>query len=162
MSDDIVRLRNEYEDRKSRFAQSDIYSWFSTANLFSIHQRQRAVLAILKRHAFTDLRNLSIFEMGCGGGAVLTEYLGSAHLLKISLAWICYLTAFAMRIISFKVQGLLMQMDNSCRFHLKPLTWSCNPRQFPPFSIQRFAAIFAPICCVFFEVPTLRRENLAA
>jgi len=74
--DDIARLRNEYEHRKQRFASSDMYSWFNTANLFAIQQRQRAVLSTLKQYAFTELHNLLIFEMGCGDGGVLTEYLG--------------------------------------------------------------------------------------
>ena len=73
--DDITRLRGEYEDRKRRFAGSDVYSWFNPANLFALHQRQRAVLAALKKCGFTDLPSLSILEMGCGGGGVLTEYL---------------------------------------------------------------------------------------
>ena len=74
--DDIARLRDEYEDRKHRLAGSDVYSWFNQANLFAIHQRQRAVLAALKKYDFTDLSNLKILEMGCGSGGVLTEYLG--------------------------------------------------------------------------------------
>ncbi len=75
-SDDIFRLRNEYEDRKRRLAASDVYSWFNLANLFTIHQRQRTILTALKKYGFADLEGLSILEMGCGGGGVLTEYLG--------------------------------------------------------------------------------------
>lgn len=73
---DVTRLRDEYEDRKHRFAGSNLYSWFNQANLFSLHQRQRAILSVLKKNGFTDLSKLSILEMGCGGGGVLTEYLG--------------------------------------------------------------------------------------
>ena len=76
MSDDIVRLRNEYEDRKRRFAASDVYSVFNTANLFSIQARQRVTLNVLKNLCFTNLFDISILEMGCGGGGVLTECLG--------------------------------------------------------------------------------------
>ena len=74
--DDIARLRNEYEDRKHRFAESDVYSLFNRANLFIVQQRQREVLTALKKNGFTDLSNLLILEMGCGGGGVLTEHLG--------------------------------------------------------------------------------------
>jgi ubiquinone/menaquinone biosynthesis C-methylase UbiE len=78
--DDIARLRNEYEDRKRRFAESDVYSLFNPANLFIVQQRQREILEALKRNGNTDLSNLLILEMGCGGGGVLTEYLGfGAH-----------------------------------------------------------------------------------
>ena len=74
--DDITRLRDEYEDRKHRFAQSDLYSLFNRANLFTVQQRQREVLTVLKKKDIADLSNLLILEMGCGGGGVLTEHLG--------------------------------------------------------------------------------------
>lgn len=74
--DDIIRLRNEYEDRKHRIAIKDIYSLFNRANLFMFQQRQREVLLVLKKNGFTDLSKSLILEMGCGGGGVLTEYLG--------------------------------------------------------------------------------------
>ena len=73
---DISRLRDEYEDRKHRFAKSDLYSPFNRANLFILQQRQREVLAALKKSGFTDFSNLMVLEMGCGGGGVLTEHLG--------------------------------------------------------------------------------------
>jgi len=72
--DDLSRLRDEYEDRKSRYSNSDLYSWFNLANLFAIQQRQRAVLSFLKGFGFTDLRKLRILEMGCGGGGVLSDF----------------------------------------------------------------------------------------
>jgi ubiquinone/menaquinone biosynthesis C-methylase UbiE len=76
MTDDIARLRSEYEDRKRRFAASDVYSVFNKATLFSIHQRQRITLSTIIRFGFTSLSNISILEMGCGGGGILTEVLG--------------------------------------------------------------------------------------
>jgi ubiquinone/menaquinone biosynthesis C-methylase UbiE len=74
--DDINRLRNEYEDRKHRFAESDVYSLFNQANHFIVQQRQREVLKILKKNGITNLSNSLILEMGCGDGGVLIEYLG--------------------------------------------------------------------------------------
>jgi ubiquinone/menaquinone biosynthesis C-methylase UbiE len=74
--DDLARLRTEYADRARRFADSDVYSAFNRANLFAIQSRQRAVLDALRQHGLTDLSGLRIFEMGCGGGGVLVEYLG--------------------------------------------------------------------------------------
>ena len=74
--DDILRLRNEYEDRERRFAERDMYSIFNTANLFTIQQRQRVVLNVLKKHGLLELKNLQILEVGCGGGGVMAEYLG--------------------------------------------------------------------------------------
>jgi SAM-dependent methyltransferase len=73
--DDFVRLRNEYEDRKQRFAKSDLYSLFNKAHLFMVQQRQRELLTVLKQNGFADLPNLLILEMGCGGGGVLAEHL---------------------------------------------------------------------------------------
>ncbi|MBI3162046.1 MAG: class I SAM-dependent methyltransferase [Chloroflexi bacterium] len=73
--DDISRLRAEYEDRKKRFANSDVYSSFNVANLFAIQQRQRDILASLKRAGVTGLADKRILEMGCGGGGVLAEFL---------------------------------------------------------------------------------------
>jgi SAM-dependent methyltransferase len=73
--DERSRLRAEYEDRKRRYGGSDIYSWLSPANLFAIHQRQRAVLTALKKKGRVRLAELLIFEMGCGAGGVLAEYL---------------------------------------------------------------------------------------
>ncbi len=80
--DDITRLRNEYENRKRRLAGNDMYSWFNQANLFTLHERQRAVLRALKQNDLTDLHRYQILEMGCGGGGVLTEYLGFGALPK--------------------------------------------------------------------------------
>ena len=74
--DDIARLRAEYENRKRRFSGNDQYSWFNSANLFTVQQRQRAVLNALKLSGISDLSNKAILEMGCGGGGVMVEYLG--------------------------------------------------------------------------------------
>ncbi len=76
MSDDIARLRNEYEDRKRRFAASDMYSIFNKATLYAIHQRQRTTIGTLKKLGHTHLADISILEMGSGDGRILTEYLG--------------------------------------------------------------------------------------
>lgn len=73
--DDLSRLRTEYEDRKKRFADSDVYSSFNAANLFTVQQRQRGILASLKRAGITNLADKHILEMGCGDGGVLAEFL---------------------------------------------------------------------------------------
>ncbi len=75
-SDDIARLLNEYEKRRRRFADRDLYSVFNRANLFMIQQRQREVLTLLKQKGFTTPARYQILEMGCGDGGVLTEFLG--------------------------------------------------------------------------------------
>ena len=72
---EIERLKQEYKNRERRLVDSDVYSLFNQAHLFTIHQRQRALVNGLKKHRLTNLQDISIFEMGCGGAGVLTEYL---------------------------------------------------------------------------------------
>jgi ubiquinone/menaquinone biosynthesis C-methylase UbiE len=73
---DLSRLRVEYQDRERRLAGRDLYSPFNPANLFSVQQRARAVMQVLKGSGYTDLADLTILEVGCGTGGVLTEFLG--------------------------------------------------------------------------------------
>ena len=74
--DDLHRLRVAYADRERRFAGSDIYSHFNQGNLFTIQQRQRVVLKLLRRQGYYPLSGRAILEVGCGRGGVLLEYLG--------------------------------------------------------------------------------------
>ena len=74
---DLDRLRDEYADRGRRLAGDDLYSKFNIANLFILQQRRRALIDLLRSLGFTDLRDTRIFEMGCGSGGVLLEYLDS-------------------------------------------------------------------------------------
>ena len=80
--DDIARLKDEYEDRKHRFVNRDVYSWFNQGNLFALYQRQRALLKALRKIGIADLSDLMICEMGCGGGGVLTEFLNYGAMPK--------------------------------------------------------------------------------
>lgn len=75
MTDDKARLRRNQEGPAPGFASGDKYSALNDAVLFAIHQRQRATLAVLKKFGLTRLSDLSIFEMGCGEGRVLAEFL---------------------------------------------------------------------------------------
>jgi len=72
---DLDRLRREYDNRRLRLAGSDMYSPFNVANLFIIQQRQRAVLKQLRRHGFFPLENRRVLELGCGAGGILLEFL---------------------------------------------------------------------------------------
>lgn len=72
---DLNRLRKEYEDRKRRFAEKDIYSWFNRANLFTIQQRQRNFVSALKKAGMVNLAEMKILDLGCGTGGVLSELL---------------------------------------------------------------------------------------
>ncbi len=65
---DLDRLRAEYADRERRLAGSDLYSPFNPSNLFITQQRQRATVALLRRHGFSPLTGQRILEVGCGAG----------------------------------------------------------------------------------------------
>ncbi|MGA7731697.1 MAG: methyltransferase domain-containing protein [Chloroflexia bacterium] len=73
---DLDRLVAEYERRARQLAGSDLYSPFNLGYLFTIQQRQRAVLDMLRRHGFDSLSGKRILEVGCGKGQVLHELLG--------------------------------------------------------------------------------------
>jgi len=73
---DIVRLRNEYANRAHHIDKLETYSLFTPSQLFSVHQRQQAMLRGLKLQGVTDLSDINILEIGCGSGRVLVEYLG--------------------------------------------------------------------------------------
>lgn len=73
--DDLVRLRQEYAERKIRSSGGNSYSPFNLPYLFIIQQRQRDLLKQLKGHQILNLDGRRILEVGCGGGGVLMEYL---------------------------------------------------------------------------------------
>ena len=68
-------MRAEYAERARQLDKTDRYSLFNLAQLFSIQQRQCAILRMLRKYGFTDSAGLKILEMGCGGGGVLVEFL---------------------------------------------------------------------------------------
>jgi SAM-dependent methyltransferase len=74
--DDLHRLRVAYADMERRWASSDLYSPFNPAYLFSVQQRQRATLRLLRRYGFNSLRHRRLLEIGCDRGGILLEYLG--------------------------------------------------------------------------------------
>lgn len=90
MSDqDLIRLRKEYEDRKKRAKNKDVYSYWNKSSLFTIQQRQRKLVSTLKKYLDTSKQDRSILEIGCGAGGVLNEYmtlgLSSSKLFGIDL-----------------------------------------------------------------------------
>jgi ubiquinone/menaquinone biosynthesis C-methylase UbiE len=74
-SDDLDRLRQEYDARTARLAGSDVYSHFNPAYSFMIQQRERMILKILRQHGFLTLKDHIILEVGCGEGGILFKYL---------------------------------------------------------------------------------------
>lgn len=72
---DLDRLREEYARRKERSADSDLHTLFNPGDLFLIQQRQRELLALLRRVGCYPLVGKRILEIGCGSGGVLREFL---------------------------------------------------------------------------------------
>ena len=73
-SQDIKRLRREYEDRKIKYAESNKYSKLDPAHQFIIQNRNRLLLSLLRKYNMRSLQEQKLVEIGCGSGGVLTEY----------------------------------------------------------------------------------------
>lgn len=72
--DEMQRLRAEYARREKTGLSAGKYSRFNPAQLFLYQSRERALLALLRKHGCTQLSSLSIAEIGCGSGGVLAEF----------------------------------------------------------------------------------------
>jgi SAM-dependent methyltransferase len=118
---DLDRLRVEYADRARRLAGSDIYSLFNRANLFSLQQRQRLTLALLRRYGFFPLEEYDIFELGCGTGGVLQEYL-----------------SYGARSRSLNGTDLLFDRLENARDRLSNLPITCSDGQLLPYASHSF------------------------
>ncbi len=71
---EIERIKRVYEKRAT--GQKDkLYSYFNKANLFIIHQREKALLEIIKKLNFSDLSNKKILDVGCGKGDMLRNFI---------------------------------------------------------------------------------------
>lgn len=70
---DLARLRGEYARRRADSSRR--YSAFNPSHLYALHQRQRALTALLRRYGIVSLAGKRILEVGCGDGGVLIEYL---------------------------------------------------------------------------------------
>lgn len=74
-TNDLDRLRSEYERRDHHLAGSDVYSYFNSGNLFAVQGRQRIILNVLKSAGIVSLRDKRVLEVGCGEGGMLLEFL---------------------------------------------------------------------------------------
>lgn len=69
-----ARVQAAYGRRDAR-RDARLYSYFNRANLFSIQERERRVLALLAAHGLSDLASLRILEVGCGSGFWLRQFI---------------------------------------------------------------------------------------
>jgi ubiquinone/menaquinone biosynthesis C-methylase UbiE len=72
--DDLVRLRQEYDNRKLRLEGKVLYSYFYNPYVFFIQQRLRILLKGLKNIGINSIGDNRILEIGCGNGGVLLEF----------------------------------------------------------------------------------------
>ena len=84
--DEAQAVRQRYARRS---AQDPRYSLLNPAALWALHERQRAMLAMLRQHHPADLAALRLLEVGCGGGGNLLDCLrmgfAPEHLAGIEL-----------------------------------------------------------------------------
>ncbi|HEX6479931.1 MAG TPA: class I SAM-dependent methyltransferase [Ktedonobacteraceae bacterium] len=72
---ELSRLDSEYRRRDSAGYPDERYGLFDEATLLHSECLERNLLALLKRHNFTDLAGRRILEVGCGSGDLLRRFL---------------------------------------------------------------------------------------
>ena len=71
---ELERLREAYE-RRARSIPSQRYARVNPGHLFSLHEREATMAAMLRADGLTSLAGLRILDLGCGRGATLRQYL---------------------------------------------------------------------------------------
>lgn len=69
--DEESRIRSAYA---RRHGDNSRYSWFDPGHLFFIQERERQLLALLKKQGLESLKRKTILEIGCGSGYWLREF----------------------------------------------------------------------------------------
>ncbi len=73
--EDFDRLREEYAKRRESHPNRGLHSLFDPGDLFMVQQRQRELLALLRREGCFPITDKKILEVGCAAGGVLLEFL---------------------------------------------------------------------------------------
>jgi len=71
---EIERIKKAY-DKRVVMQKYKFYSYFNKANLCIIHQREKALLEVIKKFNFSDLSNKKILDVGCGKGDMLRNFI---------------------------------------------------------------------------------------
>jgi len=74
-SEDLLRMRREYDYRKNKPEYDRLYSPFYSPYLYSVLHRQQDLIAMLRKQGVNSLGGKRILEIGCGRGGALVEYL---------------------------------------------------------------------------------------
>src|SRR5438105_1599299 len=72
---ELARIEAEYKRRASDNRYPERYSYFNAATLLQMHDLERYLLDLLKRHKFTSLAEKKILDVGCGHGSYLRRLL---------------------------------------------------------------------------------------
>ena len=72
---DLIRMKQEYANRKTRLDKIKLYSRYNSAYLYAMQHRERDLLKLLKQNLESDFSQKAILEIVCGSGGVLLEYL---------------------------------------------------------------------------------------
>lgn len=75
LEQELVRIQEEYNRRAGSQVMSERYSLFNEATLLQSHGLERNMLALLKKHRFTNLSDKKILDIGCGSGMQLQRFL---------------------------------------------------------------------------------------
>src|SRR5436190_11432294 len=72
---ELARIEAEYRLRGSAKVPAGRFNLFNESALQHSQSLERSLLALLKRHNFTDLAKKKILDVGCGGGGILRRFL---------------------------------------------------------------------------------------
>jgi SAM-dependent methyltransferase len=72
---ELARIEDEYRRRACGNIYAERYSYFNESTLLHAQSLKRNVLALLKRHEFTNLDEKKILDVGCGNGTQLCRFL---------------------------------------------------------------------------------------
>jgi len=119
--DDLDRLKSVYMTRNQNSDTDWRYSLANPAYRFTLQQRQRALISLLKKTGHLDLTNKKLLEIGCGSGGVLVEMLALG----------------AQPELIFGIDLLLDRLQHA-RNRLPTTGFSCSDAQNLPFESNTF------------------------
>ncbi len=70
---EVDRIKKAYEDRDAKGKRA-FYSLSKPSTLFTIQQREKNILRILSSAGILELHDKKIFDLGCGNGSVLRDF----------------------------------------------------------------------------------------